>query len=411
MSTKLKVERLYKIFGNRPEKAFQLLEQGYCKEKIFDETGLTIGVQDASFDVGEGEIFVVMGLSGSGKSTLVRMLNGLIEPTSGKVFIDGARVTQGDALKLRDIRRNKVSMVFQHFALFPHKTVAQNVAYGLKVKGIKAAERRERARAALEQVGLGSYADLRPGALSGGMQQRVGLARSLAARTEILLMDEPFSALDPLIRCDMQQELIALQRTLKKTIVFITHDLNEALILGDRIAIMKGGRFVQVGTAEEIVGDPADDYVASFTRDIDRSRVFTTHSVMESVETIQLGSDTVATAVERMEALGRDALYVMCSKGEKVMGVATYGDLTVSARENGNSLDAALITDFPRVKQEARLFELYPLASQGLPIAVEDRNGRFMGVIEPKAIFAQLHAREEKKPADAVERTSGDQAP
>jgi glycine betaine/proline transport system ATP-binding protein len=393
MAVKLKAENLYKIFGNDPKKAIDLLKSGRNKGEIFETTGLTVGVQDISFEVGEAEIFVVMGLSGSGKSTLVHMLNGLIEPTSGTVSIDGQKVTAISDGDLRSIRRDKISMVFQHFALFPHKTVAENVAYGLKVKGVSAAERRRRAQAALQQVGLGQHAESLPDELSGGMQQRVGLARGLAAQTEVLLMDEPFSALDPLIRRDMQEELIELQRGLKKTIVFITHDLNEALVLGDRIAIMKDGRFVQVGTAEEIVGNPADDYVAAFTQDIDRSRVFTARSVAESPQTLDLTTDTAASAMQRMEALGRNALYVL--DGERVAGLVAYRDLPAATRVNGTSLDGTLLRDYPEVKPGAQLYELYPLASQGLPIAVRDRTGRLEGVIEPEAVFAKLSAAPE----------------
>lgn len=388
MATKLKAENLYKIFGSDPNKALDLLRHGKNKGEIFEKTGLTVGVEDVSFEVGEAEIFVVMGLSGSGKSTLVRMLNGLIEPTSGTVTIDGEPVTAVSPGSLRSMRRDKISMVFQHFALFPHKSVAENVAYGLKVKGVPASERRERARAALEQVGLGQHADSMPDELSGGMQQRVGLARGLAAQTEVLLMDEPFSALDPLIRRDMQEELIELQRGLKKTIVFITHDLNEALVLGDRIAIMKDGRFVQVGTAEEIVGNPADDYVAAFTQDIDRSRVFTARSVARPPETLDLATDSAASAMQRMEALGRNALYVL--DGERIAGLVTYRNLPTAARSNGAGLGETLQHDFPEAKPGAQLYELYPLASQGLPIAMRDRGGRLEGVIEPEAVFAKL---------------------
>src|SRR5690606_22173404 len=251
MAVKLSVENIYKIFGQRTDAARRMLAEGRTKEEILEATGATVGVQDASFDVGEGEIFVVMGLSGSGKSTLVRMLNGLIDPSSGSIMIDGVDVANCTREQLRRIRREKIAMVFQHFALFPHWSVADNAAYGLKVKGVRAPERREKALTALEQVGLAAWADSLPSELSGGMQQRVGLARALATGPEVLLMDEPFGALDPLIRREMQDELLTLQRSLKKTIIFITHDLNEALLLGDTIAIMKDGRFVQVGTAQE----------------------------------------------------------------------------------------------------------------------------------------------------------------
>jgi glycine betaine/proline transport system ATP-binding protein len=388
MSAKVKADNIYKIFGSNPQEGMRLVHEGGTKEDIFEKTGLTLGVQDASFEVREGEIFVVMGLSGSGKSTLVRMINGLIQPTSGQMLIDGTDVANCSQKTLREIRRTKVSMVFQHFALFPHKTVAENVAYGLKVRGIDATERRDRAVAALEQVGLKANADSYPDELSGGMQQRVGLARGLAAETEILLMDEPFSALDPLIRRDMQEELLELQRSLKKTIIFITHDLNEALILGDRIAIMRNGAFVQLGTAQEIVDQPADEYVAAFTQDIDRSRVFTAQSVALDPEPLQLATDTAETAVARMEELGRDALYVL--DGERVAGLVTYRDLAGAMREDETSLANVLLRDFPTVKRTAPLNELYPLAQQGLPIAVMDRKGALRGVVAAPDVLAKL---------------------
>jgi glycine betaine/proline transport system ATP-binding protein len=388
MPVKVSVKNIFKIFGMEPHRGLELLKNGRSKEDIFEETGQTVGVEDASFDVEEGQIFVVMGLSGSGKSTLVRMINGLIEPSAGQIIIDGDDVASCSPARLRDIRRNKVSMVFQHFALFPHKTVAENVAFGLKIKGMPAEERRRRAIEALAQVGLESRADSYPDELSGGMQQRVGLARGLAAEPEILLMDEPFSALDPLIRRDMQEELLELQRTLKKTIIFITHDLNEALILGNQIAIMRNGRFVQTGTAEEIVANPADDYVAAFTQDIDRSRVFTADSVVGPADAVQLSTDTAKNAIERMEAAGSDAIYVL--DGERIAGAVTYRDLTALMRDNGGALASALITDFPSARRSTPLFELYSLAQSGLPIAVTNRTGRLDGVIAPQAVFAKL---------------------
>lgn len=388
MSSKVTAKNIYKIFGTDPDNALALLKEGKSKDEIFEITGQTVGVQDTSFEVKEGEIFVVMGLSGSGKSTLVRMINGLITPSAGEMLIDGVDVANCTPQTLRDIRRNKVSMVFQHFALFPHKTVADNVAYGLKIKGVAATERREKALEALDQVGLKAHADSYPDELSGGMQQRVGLARAFATDASILLMDEPFSALDPLIRRDMQEEMLELQRSLKKTIIFITHDLNEALILGDQIAIMKNGRFVQIGTAEEIVGNPADAYVEAFTQDIDRSRVFTAESVAGPPEAIDLATATAQTAITRMEELGVDAIYVL--DGGKVAGIVTYRNLTASVRENGGGLKEAISRDFPSAMLATQLFELYPLAQAGLPIALISRKGKLEGVIAPESVFAQL---------------------
>ena len=397
MAVKLSVRNVFKVFGEKTDAALELLEKGNSKEDILEQTGATVGVQDASFDVGEGEIFVVMGLSGSGKSTLVRMLNGLIPPTSGSIMIDGADVASCSQDELRRIRREKITMVFQHFALFPHWSVADNAAYGLKVKGTKPAERRKRALKALEQVGLTAWADSLPAELSGGMQQRVGLARGLANGPEVLLMDEPFGALDPLIRREMQDELIELQKTLKKTIVFITHDLNEALLLGDKIAIMKDGRFVQVGTAQEIVSNPADDYVAAFVADIDRGRVFTAEDVSNDPAAMKLGTDTAEDAMRAMEDLNRNALYVVNDKN-MIAGVVTYQDLaaaTLNLEEPNPVLEKVMLTEYPTVDADVQLNDLYGAASGGLPIAVTDSKDRLVGVVEPEAVFAQLSGDEE----------------
>jgi glycine betaine/proline transport system ATP-binding protein len=266
----VRARNLYKVFGRRPKDAVARLEAGASRSEA---AGLgTAAVIDASFDVQPGEIFVVMGLSGSGKSTLIRMLNGLLEPTSGSVEVAGSAISDVPAKRLREVRRQNVSMVFQHFALLPHRTVIDNVAYGLEVQGVAKAARLAKAREVTEIVGLAGWEDELPSQLSGGMQQRVGLARALAAETDILLMDEAFSALDPLIRREMQEQLVELQAKLGKTIVFITHDLNEAMFLGDRIAVMRDGRIVQIGTPEDILTDPANDYVAQFVQDVDRAR-------------------------------------------------------------------------------------------------------------------------------------------
>ncbi|MEH6719107.1 MAG: glycine betaine/L-proline ABC transporter ATP-binding protein [Aurantimonas endophytica] len=396
---KLSVRNLTKIFGTDPQHALRMLKDGSAKEAIFRETGSVVGVHDVSFDIQAGQIFVVMGLSGSGKSTLIRMLNGLIKPTSGEVLIDGENVANRSDAEIVRIRREKIAMVFQHFALFPHKTVIDNVAYGLKVKGTDAAIRHARALEALERVGLSAYAKSYPEQLSGGMQQRVGLARALAADVDILLMDEPFGALDPLIRRDMQEELLRIQQSLNKTIVFITHDLNEALMLGDRIAIMKGGRFVQVGTAEEIVGAPADDYVAAFTQDIDRSRVFSTMRVAEPAHALEAGTDTRETALAAMRSLGRDALYLV--KAGLPLGVVTHRGLSDESTV-GQSLEQAARKDFPRTSGDAPIYTLYPLACQGVPIAVVDDDDRLIGIVEPGAICREVGNERDRTGADAA---------
>ncbi|AXI80631.1 ATP-binding cassette domain-containing protein [Peterkaempfera bronchialis] len=268
----LEADQLFKVFGRRPEQAVERLRSGATRDEL-REDGSTAAVVDACFEVGEGEIFVIMGLSGSGKSTLLRMLNGLSRPTAGRVLFDGQELTALPPKELRTVRSHRISMVFQHFALFPHRSVLENAGYGLEQQGVSREEQDRRATEALDLVGLSQWKDSWPDELSGGMQQRVGLARALATDADLLLMDESFSALDPLIRREMQEQLLQLQQQLRKSIVFITHDLNEAMRLGDRIAVMRDGRIVQQGTPAEIVLSPADDYVAAFVEDVDRDRV------------------------------------------------------------------------------------------------------------------------------------------
>ncbi|MFY7064775.1 quaternary amine ABC transporter ATP-binding protein [Nocardiopsis changdeensis] len=284
---------MYKVFGRQAGAAVERLADGSHRDTIAD-LDVTAAVIDVSFDVEPGEIFVVMGLSGSGKSTLIRMLNGLLEPTSGSVEVDGVDITALGKKELLKLRGQKISMVFQHFALLPHRTVLENAAYGLELRGEPRAERAARAAETLELVGLAGWEDKFPHQLSGGMQQRVGLARALAADTDIILMDEAFSALDPLIRRDMQTQLLELQESLGKTIIFITHDLNEAMRLGDRICVLRDGRVAQIGTAQEILNEPANDYVERFTEDVDRTRVLTAASALDTGATAGAGAPTVA---------------------------------------------------------------------------------------------------------------------
>jgi glycine betaine/proline transport system ATP-binding protein len=395
--TKIKVESLSKVFGPKPDAARKRLAVGMSKEQIFRETASVVAVAEISFTVGEGEIFVVMGLSGSGKSTLIRCLNRLIEPTSGQVYLDDEDILGADRKRLRELRRNKMSMVFQHFALFPHLTVAENAAYGLKVRGMDKQQRREKALVALEQVGLRDWADSAPRNLSGGMQQRVGLARGLAADSEILLMDEPFSALDPLIRRNMQQELLELQQQMHKTIVFITHDLNEALILGDQIAIMKDGRFVQVGSAQQIVAHPDDPYVAAFTQDVDRSRVFTLGMLMRQTPLLRPQDTTVQARTVLYES-GRNAVYVSDSQ-DRPVGVVTSGDLE---HADDTDLVNVLRRDFPRAGEKQTLLESFDLAGSGLPIAVTSDTGELRGTVDPLDILGALKVSEETEQQAAV---------
>ncbi|MFF2475672.1 glycine betaine/L-proline ABC transporter ATP-binding protein [Streptomyces sp. NPDC058066] len=324
MST-LQAEDLYKVFGRRPDEAVEKLRHGADREEL-RAAGTTAAVIDASFTVEPGQIFVVMGLSGSGKSTLLRMLNGLLEPTAGHVRFDGQDLTALSPRDLRAVRSKKISMVFQHFALFPHRSVLENAAYGLEVQGVPRKEREQRAVEALRLAGLAGWEKSWPDELSGGMQQRVGLARALATDADLLLMDESFSALDPLIRRDMQDQLLELQKTLKKTIVFITHDLNEAMRLGDRIAVMRDGRIVQIGSAEDILVTPANDYVASFIQDVDRSRVLTAGAIMTAPEKGYDPADAPASVTEDTPVI---ELFTPCSRdGVAVAVTDESGKLT-----------------------------------------------------------------------------------
>lgn len=305
-----RVEGLWKVFGPKPERVPVDPELAALPAaELRSRTGCTAAVRDVTFDVRKGEVFVVMGLSGSGKSTLVRCLTRLIEPTAGSIVVDGEDVRAMDRARLRELRRHRAAMVFQHFGLLPHRTVLDNVAYGLEIQGVGKAERRDRAREIVAKVGLEGMEQRRPTQLSGGQQQRVGLARALAVDPEVLLFDEPFSALDPLIRRDMQEEVVRLHREEGRTMVFITHDLNEALKLGDRIALMRDGRVVQLGTPEEIVGSPADDYVREFVRDVPREQVLTVRTAMRTPSAQEVGSGPAvapdATVSEAIEAVAR----------------------------------------------------------------------------------------------------------
>jgi glycine betaine/proline transport system ATP-binding protein len=289
---------VWKVYGPRADSIVGSPDASLPRAELLEKTGCVAAVRDVSFDVAPGEVFVVMGLSGSGKSTLVRCLTRLIEPTAGEVLVDGQNVLTMSPEDLREVRRHKISMVFQHFGLLPHRSIVDNVAFGLEVQGMDKEQRAAKAGVVLETVGLGSWQNSYPDELSGGMQQRVGLARALATDPEIMLFDEPFSALDPLIRRDMQDEVIRLQREVKKTMVFITHDLMEALKLGDRIAIMKDGHFVQIGTPEEVVAHPADDYVADFTRDVPRTHVLTARTIMRAGDgEVDYAGDVAATTI------------------------------------------------------------------------------------------------------------------
>ncbi|GGB19676.1 glycine/betaine ABC transporter ATP-binding protein [Flexivirga endophytica] len=384
----LEAQHLYKIFGRRPDEVVKRLEEGADAAELREKYGVTPAVIDASFEVQQGEIFVVMGLSGSGKSTLIRMLNGLHPASSGKVLIHGEDISAMGGAQLRKTRSEHISMVFQHFALFPHRTVLQNAAYGLKIKGMRESERNEKAREALSMVGLDGWTDQRPGELSGGMQQRVGLARALAAGTDIMLMDEAFSALDPLIRRDMQDQLIELQQKLGKTIVFITHDLNEAMRIGDRIAMMRNGRIVQIGTAEQILTDPANDYVAQFIADVDRTRVLTAGSIMEPpVATLGIGNGPKA-AQKLMREHQQRGLYVV-SRDRTLQGYVMEEAVAANRElQTIESLVQPIDTAVSVDEQAAHLFT--PSASVRLPLPVVDADNKLRGVIPRVTLLAAL---------------------
>ena len=332
---------LWKIYGPKAERVIGTPDADLPRGELLEKTGCVAAVRDVSFEVGEGEVFVVMGLSGSGKSTLVRMVNRIHDPTAGKVMIDGEDVLQVGDERLREIRRKKISMVFQHFGLLPHRRIVDNVAFGLEVQGVEKDERLRAAHDVLEKVGLDGWANAYPDELSGGMQQRVGLARALANDPEILLFDEPFSALDPLIRRDMQDQMLTLQRDLRKTMIFITHDLAEALKLGNRIAIMKDGKFVQVGTPEDIVANPADAYVADFTRDVPRAHVLTARSIMRPVngDGSSLADGPAVhggTVLQELLPIVADAdRTIRVTEGEVVVGVVDRGDVVRALVEDG----------------------------------------------------------------------------
>jgi glycine betaine/proline transport system ATP-binding protein len=395
----IEVKQLTKIFGNDPERALPLLRNGWTKERIHKETKLTVGVNQADFTVEAGQIFVIMGLSGSGKSTLIRMLNRLVEPTSGQVLFNGTDVVKMSSEQLRQFRRKNMGMVFQKFALFPHRTVLQNVEYGLEIQGIDKKKRKEMAASALELVGLKGWEDSYPHQLSGGMQQRVGLARGLANDPDILLMDEAFSALDPLIRKDMQDELLQLQSSMKKTIVFITHDLDEALRIGDKIALMKDGAIVQIGTPEEILMQPANKYVERFVEDVDLSKVLTAAHVMRRPETITPEKGP-RVALQLMRDRGVSSLYVT-DKGMKLLGAITAEAASAAIKE-GLTLEDILLRDMPSVSPETYLNECFePMASSHLPLAVTDDRNRLKGIVIRGAVLAALAGNAEPEWGEA----------
>ncbi|MBM7715519.1 glycine betaine/proline transport system ATP-binding protein [Bacillus thermophilus] len=385
---KIEIKNVTKVFGKHTKKALQLLKDGKTKREVLELNGATVGVNNATFDVYDGEIFVIMGLSGSGKSTLVRMLNRLIEPTAGHILLDGEDIVSLTKDELRKVRRKKIGMVFQNFALFPHKTILQNTEYGLEIQGINKAIRQEKAKESLKLVGLSGYENQYPDQLSGGMQQRVGLARALTNDPDILLMDEAFSALDPLIRKDMQNELLQLHDEMGKTIIFITHDLNEALRIGDRIALMRDGQIVQVGTPEEILMNPSNKYVERFVEDVDLSRVLTASHIMKQAESVQLDRGP-RVALRLMKNQGISSIYIV-DKQNRLLGAVTAQDAN-KAFEQGKPLKDVLIENIPAVQSDTLLTDLFNLVSTAtIPVAVVDEAHRLQGIIIRGALIGAM---------------------
>lgn len=390
---KISIKNVFKVFGERPDEALSLLKAGSTKAQIHAETGCTIGVNNATFDIRAGEIFVIMGLSGSGKSTMLRLLNRLIEPTSGSIEIDGKDVARLPRSELIALRRRDISMVFQTFALLPNRSVIDNAAFGLEVAGVGEAERKARARTALHAVGLEGYDDSRPDQLSGGMKQRVGLARALAAEPSVLLMDEAFSALDPLIRTEMQDELVRLQAEHSRTIVFVSHDLDEAMRIGDRICIMQNGEVVQVGTPDEIVLKPANDYVRSFFRNVDVSQVFRAGDVARKTQVtiIERQGVSAAAALERMEHYDREVAIIL-GRDKTYHGMISRSSLIATARDGAaDPYRRAFLPDIEPIPASESLSNvLGKVAASAFPMPVIDEANRYLGSISKSALLETL---------------------
>ena len=380
MESILEIKNVTKIVGKKQKQALEMVKQGRAKTDILEKTGCTVGVYDASFEVKQGEIFVIMGLSGSGKSTLIRLINRLIEPTYGSIYIEGHDIAKMNQDELRQVRRHSVNMVFQKFGLFPHKTILENTEYGLEIRGVDKADRQKLAEQALENSSLLPFKDQYPDQLSGGMQQRVGLARALANNPDILLMDEAFSALDPLIRKEMQDELLDLQEKVQKTIIFITHDLNEALRIGDRIALMKDGKIMQIGTGEEILTNPANEFVSEFIEDVDRSKVLTAQNIMIKPITATIDLDGPQVALMRMHT--EEVSMLMATNRRRELVGALTTDAVIEARRNGLPLSAVVDRDVLTVSKDTVITDILPLIyDSSAPIAVTNEQNKLLGVI------------------------------
>src|SRR5690625_3304058 len=394
----IKLEHVSKIFGPKPKSIIPLIQEGKSKEEILEETGHTVGVYDASLEIKKGEVFVVMGLSGSGKSTLIRCFNFLNVPTDGAVYIDGEDLMQCSKDRLKRIRQEKIAMVFQHFGLFDHRTVLANVEYGLEIRKMSKLERRDIAMKYIELVGLKGYEHQYPSQLSGGMQQRVGLARALTNDPDILLMDEPFSALDPLIRREMQLELIKLQKQLQKTIVFITHDVNEAFKIGDRIAVMKDGHVVQIGTPEEIIDEPANDYIVDFTQDIDRSKVLQAKHILTETKMTANINDQVSSAIQKMDLHSISSIFVV-NEMKQVEGIITIDD-AVKAAKRKESMEHIIKRNIEVVHEEEYVSDIIPKTlDTKYPLAVVNDARKLQGIVLKVHVLSGLISNEENNGA------------
>jgi len=387
---KIKINSVTKIFGKDPKKALVLLENGLDKNEIFKRTGQAVGLTNINFSIKKGEILVVMGLSGSGKSTLIRCINRLIEPTKGSILIDDQEVTHLSNDQLVALRRKKFGMVFQHFGLFPHRTVLENTEFGLEVQNVTKETREKEARNALKLVGLEGWEDANTAQLSGGMQQRVGLARALAVNPDILLMDEAFSALDPMIRRDMQHELVSLQGRLQKTIIFVSHDLDEALKIGDRIVLMKDGRVIQIGTAEEILTNPANRYVERFVENVDRSQVLTAESVMNKARVVAYPHDGPRTVLHKMRDEGISNIYVV-KRDYTLIGMIRAEEAKKAVDDGRNSISDIIIEDIPHIRNDELLSNVISaLAGLSIALPVVDGDNKLLGVIVKGSVLSAL---------------------
>ena len=398
--TKIEIKDLSILFGPEKAKAKKMIKQGKSKQEILKETGCTIAVRNANLEIKEGEMFVIMGLSGSGKSTLVRCINRLNEPSMGEIWLSGRNITSLSDKELLQIRRKEMAMVFQHFGLLPHRTVLSNIAFGLELQGVPKEEREKKAYESIAVVGLKGYENQRVDELSGGMQQRVGLARALANDPEVLLMDEAFSALDPLIREQMQD----LQEKMKRTIVFITHDLDEAIKLGDRIAIMKDGEVVQVGTPEEILTDPANDYVTRFTESVDRGRVVTASSIMLTQPiVVRIRKDGPEAIIRKMREKRLYALPVI-GTDEQFLGEIRLKDVLRLRKEGVRDISSIVMKEVPSVLESMTVEDMLPLlpkVQQALPVV--DENNRLKGVVSTSAIIIEMTGKDQKEIEEIIQ--------